>query len=50
MVADIDRRIALVHSIRARLKVLQETKAYDDIPALMREFDAAMADPPSPGP
>jgi hypothetical protein len=23
--------------------VLQETKAYDDIPALMREFDAAMA-------
>jgi hypothetical protein len=50
MVADIDLRIALVHSIRARLEVLQETKAYDDIPALMREFDAAMADPPPPGP
>ena len=49
MATDVDRRMALVRSISACLKVLEETEAYDDLPALMRELDAGMTDHPPPG-
>ena len=44
METDIDRRMVLVHNIGARIQTVKENKAYDDLPVLMCELDAAMTD------
>ena len=42
MTTDVDHRMELVQSSRACLKVQEETKTYDDLPALMSELDTVM--------